>query len=60
MVNIRLKEISILNLFEQIQENIISGSAFSAQLSIFRDRVSRGRVYRGWGQFARGRGPGIM
>ena len=30
--NIRLKEISILNSFEQIQENIISGSAFSARL----------------------------
>ena len=31
-VNIRLKEISILNSFEQIQENIIAGSAFSARL----------------------------
>ena len=31
--NMRLKEISILNLFEQIQENTISGSAFSARLS---------------------------
>ena len=30
--NIRLKEISILNWFEQIQENIIAGSAFSARL----------------------------
>ena len=30
--NIRLKEISILNAFEQIQENTISGSAFSARL----------------------------
>ena len=30
--NIRLKEISILNSFEQIQENTISGSAFSARL----------------------------
>ena len=30
--NMRLKEISILNLFEQIQENTISGSAFSARL----------------------------
>ena len=30
--NIRLIEISILNSFEQIQENIISGSAFSARL----------------------------
>ena len=30
--NIRLKEISILNSFEQIQENIISGSPFSARL----------------------------
>ena len=30
--NIRLKEISITNAFEQIQENTISGSAFSAQL----------------------------
>ena len=30
--NIRLKEISILNSFEQIQENIIAGSAFSARL----------------------------
>ena len=30
--NIRLKEISILNLFEQIKENIIAGSASSAQL----------------------------
>ena len=29
--NIRLKEISILNWFEQIQENIIAGSAFSAR-----------------------------
>ena len=29
--NIRLKEISILNSFEQIQENIIAGSAFSAR-----------------------------
>ena len=28
----RLKGISILNLFEQIQENTISGSAFSARL----------------------------
>ena len=31
--NMRLKDISILNLFEQIQENTISGSAFSARLS---------------------------
>ena len=30
--NIRLKEISILNSFEQIQENTIAGSAFSARL----------------------------
>ena len=30
--NIRLKEISILNSFEQIQENTISGSAFPARL----------------------------
>ena len=30
--NMRLKEISILNSFEQIQENTIAGSAFSAQL----------------------------
>ena len=30
--NIRVKEISILNSFEQIQENTITGSAFSAQL----------------------------
>ena len=30
--NIRAKEISILNLFEQIQENTITGSAFSARL----------------------------
>ena len=30
--NMRLKEISILNLFEQIQENTISGLAFSARL----------------------------
>ena len=30
--NIRLKEISILNSFEQIQENTISGSDFSARL----------------------------
>ena len=30
--NIRLKEISILNLFEQIQEKTISDSAFSARL----------------------------
>ena len=30
--NMRLKEISILTLFEQIQENTISGSAFSARL----------------------------
>ena len=30
--NIRLKEICILNLLEQIQENIISGSPFSARL----------------------------
>ena len=30
--NIRLKEISILNSFEQIQENTIVGSAFLAQL----------------------------
>ena len=28
----RLKEISILNLFEQIKENTMSGLAFSAQL----------------------------
>ena len=31
--NMRLKDISILNLFEQIQENTISGSAFSAARS---------------------------
>ena len=31
--NIRVKEISILNSFEQIKENIIVGSAFSARLS---------------------------
>ena len=30
--NIILKEINIMNLFEQIQENTISGSAFSARL----------------------------
>ena len=30
--NMRFKDISILNLFEQIQENALSGSAFSAQL----------------------------
>ena len=30
--NIRLKEISILNSFEQVQENIIADSAFSARL----------------------------
>ena len=30
--NIRLKEICILNWFEQIKENIIAGSAFSARL----------------------------
>ena len=30
-VNIRLKEISILDSFAQIQENIIAGSAFSAR-----------------------------
>ena len=30
--NMSLKEISILNLFEQIKENTISGSAFSARL----------------------------
>ena len=30
--NIRFKEISITNAFEQIQENTISGSAFSARL----------------------------
>ena len=30
--NMRLKEISILNLFEQVQENTISGSDFSARL----------------------------
>ena len=30
--NIRLKEISILNSFEQVQENTIAGSAFSARL----------------------------
>ena len=30
--NIRLEEISILNSFEQIQENILAGSAFSARL----------------------------
>ena len=29
--NIRIKEISILNSFEQIQENTITGSAFSAR-----------------------------
>ena len=31
--NKRLKEISILNSFEQIQENTISGSAFSTRIS---------------------------
>ena len=31
-VNIRLKEISILDSFAQIQENIIAGSDFSARL----------------------------
>ena len=31
-VNIRLKEISILDSFTQIQENIIAGSAFSIRL----------------------------
>ena len=30
--NITLKEISILNSFEQIKENTIAGSAFSARL----------------------------
>ena len=30
--NMKLKEISVLNLFEQIKENTISGSAFSARL----------------------------
>ena len=30
--NIRLKEICILNSFEQIKENIIAGSAFLARL----------------------------
>ena len=30
--NIRLKEICILNSFEQIKENIIAGTAFSARL----------------------------
>ena len=30
--NMRLKEISILKLFEQIKENTVSGSAFSARL----------------------------
>ena len=30
--NIRLKEISILNSFEKIQETILAGSAFSARL----------------------------
>ena len=30
--NMRLKEMSILNSFEQIQENTIAGSAFSARL----------------------------
>ena len=30
--NMRLKEINILNSFEQIQENTIAGSAFSARL----------------------------
>ena len=30
--NIRLKEISTLNSFEQVQENTIAGSAFSARL----------------------------
>ena len=30
--NIRLKEISFMNAFEQIQENTISGSALSARL----------------------------
>ena len=30
--NMRLKEISILNSFGQIQENTIAGSAFSARL----------------------------
>ena len=31
-VNIRIKEISILDSFAQIQDNIIAGSAFSARL----------------------------
>ena len=31
--NIKLKETSILNSFEHIQENTMSGSAFSARLS---------------------------
>ena len=30
--NLRLKEISVLNSVEQIQENTIAGSAFSARL----------------------------
>ena len=40
--NIRLKEISILNSFEQIQENTISGSAFSARLGSAARQLGRG------------------
>ena len=48
--NIRLKEISIMNAFEQIQENTISGSAFSAWLgssavAFIPDRSICGRVF---------------
>ena len=39
--NIRLKEISILNSFEHIQENTIAGSAFSARLGSAR-QLGRG------------------
>ena len=39
--NMRLKDISILNLFEQIQENTISDSAFSARLGSAR-QLGRG------------------
>ena len=48
--NIRLKEINILNSFEQIQENIIAGSAFSARLGssavVFIPDPSLGRAFR--------------
>ena len=47
--DIRFKEISILNSSEQIQENIIAGSAFSARLG--RGFHTRHMGYRGmpWG-----------